>query len=58
MSKPYSPIQIYEGKRLSVDLLNKPEDFYTHNRRYLASIIMTVVYGRPIPSCKLLLSVS
>jgi len=51
MSKSYSPIQIYEAKRLSVDLLNNPEDFYMHNRRYSSSVIMTVVYGRPIPSC-------
>jgi hypothetical protein len=51
MSKSYSPIQTFEAKRLSIDLLERPEDFYMHNRRYSASVIMTVVYGRPIPSC-------
>ena len=53
MSKSYSPIQTYEAKRLSMDLLDRPQDFYMHNRRYSASVIMTLVYGRPIPSCTL-----
>jgi hypothetical protein len=52
MSKSYSPIQTYEAKRLSIDLLERPEDFYMHNRRYSASVIMNVVYGRPIPTCR------
>jgi hypothetical protein len=51
MSKSYSPIQTYEAKRLSLDLLDRPEDFYMHNRRYSASVIMNVVYGRAIPNC-------
>src|SRR5579859_3109414 len=51
MSKSYAPIQTFEAKRLSIDLLDNPEEFYMHNRRYSASVIMTVVYGRPIPKC-------
>lgn len=51
MSKSYSPIQTFEGKQLSVDLLERPEDFYMHNRRYSASVIMQVVYGHRIPDC-------
>src|SRR5438552_4571255 len=51
MSKSYASIQTFEAKRLSIDLLDNPEDFYMHNRRYSASVIMTVVYGRPIPKC-------
>jgi hypothetical protein len=52
MSKSYSPIQEFEAKQLSVDLLDRPEDFYMHNRRYSASVIMQVVYGHRIPICK------
>jgi len=51
MSKSYSPIQIYEGKQFAVDLLNRPKDFYMHNRRYAASVIMQVTYGHRIPVC-------
>jgi cytochrome P450 len=51
MSKSYSPIQAFEAKQLSVDLLDTPEDFYMHNRRYSASTIMQVVYGHRIPKC-------
>ncbi|KAH7122651.1 cytochrome P450, partial [Dendryphion nanum] len=45
----YSVIQMFEAKQLSVDLLDKPEDFYMHNRRYAASVIMQVTYGWRIP---------
>lgn len=50
-SLSYTPTQIFEAKQLSVDLLDKPEDFYMHNRRYSASVIMQVIYGRRIPKC-------
>ena len=36
-----------------VDLLDRSEDFYMHNRRYSASVIMQVVYGHRIPECTL-----
>lgn len=51
MSKSYIPIQHYEAKQLSVNLLDNPTDFYMHNRRYSASVIMQVTYGRRIPVC-------
>jgi hypothetical protein len=54
MSKSYSPAQVFEAKQLSVDLLDRPEEFYMHNRRYSASVIMQVVYGRRIPTCEFL----
>ncbi|KUJ13355.1 cytochrome P450 [Mollisia scopiformis] len=41
----YQPIQNYESKQLLVDLLDTPERFYEHNRRYSASVIMLVTYG-------------
>ena len=53
MAEDYSVIQMFEAKQLSVDLLDKPNDFYMHNRRYAASVIMQVTYGWRIPECKL-----
>jgi cytochrome P450 len=41
----YQPIQDYESKQLLVDLLDTPDRFYEHNRRYSASVIMLVTYG-------------
>jgi hypothetical protein len=49
MATEYSPIQHYESKALSIDLLNSPSSFYMHNRRYSASVILSIVYGRRIP---------
>ncbi|KAK5173517.1 uncharacterized protein LTR77_002198 [Saxophila tyrrhenica] len=49
MAEEYSVIQGFEAKQLSVDLLNKPRDFYKHNRRYAASVIFQVTYGWRIP---------
>ncbi|EXJ53393.1 uncharacterized protein A1O5_13382 [Cladophialophora psammophila CBS 110553] len=49
MAEDYSVIQLYEAKQLSVDLLDNPQDFYMHNRRYSASVIMQVTYGWRIP---------
>lgn len=53
MAQDYSVIQMFEAKQLSVDLLDKPQDFYMHNRRYAASVIMQVTYGWRIPQCTL-----
>ena len=54
MVKSYAPIQTYEAKQLSYDLLNNPKDFYKHNRRYATSFVLNVTYGRraPIWECK------
>ncbi|KAF2248184.1 cytochrome P450 [Trematosphaeria pertusa] len=49
MAQDYSVIQLFEAKQLGVDLLNNPQDFYMHNRRYAASVIMQVTYGWRIP---------
>jgi len=51
MAKSYAPIQTFEAKKLSVDLLDNPENFYMHNRRYSASTILNITYGRRIPQC-------
>jgi len=51
MVKSYAPIQTYEAKQLSYDLLNNPKDFYKHNRRYATSFVLNVTYGRRAPIC-------
>jgi hypothetical protein len=61
MTKSCAPAQLYEAKKLSVDLLDRPDgscvhrhadsEFYMHNRRYAASLILQIVYARNIPVC-------
>lgn len=46
----YEPVQDFESKQLMRDILDSPEDFYQHNRRYTASVIMLVVYGKRLPT--------
>jgi hypothetical protein len=42
----YRPFQDLESKKLIYDLLQSPEKFALHNRRYSNSVIMSVVFGR------------
>jgi len=51
MALKYVPIQTFEAKQLSVDLLDDPDNFYMHNRRYAMSVILQFVYGRRVPVC-------
>lgn len=46
ISTSYQPVQDLESKQLMFDLLQDPEHFYDHNRRYSASVILTVAYGQ------------
>lgn len=46
----YQPIQDFESKQLMSELLDDPENFYLHNRRYSASVIMKLTYGFRLPS--------
>jgi len=46
ISTSYQPVQDLESKQLMFDLMNDPEHFYDHNRRYSASVILTVAYGQ------------
>jgi hypothetical protein len=57
MVKSYAPIQTYEAKQLSYDLLNNPKDFYKHNRRYATSFVLNVTYGKRAPICMLIMSI-
>lgn len=46
----YEPVQDYESVQLMSELLDSPEHFYQHNRRYSASVIMLVTYGYRLPT--------
>ncbi|KAK4944644.1 hypothetical protein LTR10_016078 [Elasticomyces elasticus] len=46
----YQPIQDFESKQLMKELLDDPENFYMHNRRYSASVIMKLTYGFRLPT--------
>jgi cytochrome P450 len=46
----YQPIQDYESKQLMMELLETPNQFYEHNRRYSASVIMFLTYGYRLPT--------
>ena len=48
ISTSYQPVQDLESKQLMSDLLHDPAHFYDHNRRYSASVITTVTYGKRI----------
>lgn len=49
VSTSYQPVQDLESKQLMFDLVHDPSNFYDHNRRYSASVIVTVAYGHRIP---------
>ena len=51
MALMYAPIQTFEATQLTVDLLDDPDNFYMHNRRYATSVILQFVYGRRVPIC-------
>ncbi|EKD19257.1 uncharacterized protein L3040_009302 [Drepanopeziza brunnea f. sp. 'multigermtubi'] len=45
----YEPVQDFESKQLMTELLESPDQFYHHNRRYSSSVIMLVTYGYRVP---------
>jgi len=49
-SNSYRPIQDFESKQVMYEFLNAPDNeaFYDINRRYSASVIMTVAYGHRV----------
>ncbi|EMR69674.1 putative cytochrome p450 protein [Eutypa lata UCREL1] len=49
-SKAYQPIQDYESLQTMYDIMNNPAEFYKHNQRYSASVIMTIAYGIRVPT--------
>lgn len=44
----YRPIQEWESRRLTVGLLNNPENFVKEFERYATSVVMIIAYGRRV----------
>ncbi|KII94757.1 hypothetical protein PLICRDRAFT_693091 [Plicaturopsis crispa FD-325 SS-3] len=42
-------VQIAEAAQLAYDILKKPEEFYTHTRRYSVSVILSILWGKRCP---------
>jgi hypothetical protein len=53
-AQSYKPIELLEAQQLSIDLLDEPERFLMHHRRFTCSTMFNITYGRRLPSwdCK------
>ncbi|KAG7098107.1 hypothetical protein E1B28_000079 [Marasmius oreades] len=49
MSAKHLPIQYAEATQLLYDIIQTPDSFYTHIRRYSNSVIMSVLFGKRSP---------
>ncbi|KAI0720580.1 cytochrome P450 [Cerioporus squamosus] len=49
-SAKYEPVQTHNALNYILDLLNDPDKHLDHARRYAASVIMTVTYGKTTPT--------
>ncbi|EIN08589.1 cytochrome P450 [Punctularia strigosozonata HHB-11173 SS5] len=49
-SAAYSPIQFENAKNLVLDIMQRPDDHINHARRYAASVVMTITYGKTTPT--------
>ncbi|KAI0319668.1 cytochrome P450 [Amylostereum chailletii] len=48
----YQHIQIFNAKQVIYDILDDPENHVEHPKRYAASLILSITYGKPSPSNK------
>ncbi|PAV20692.1 cytochrome P450 [Pyrrhoderma noxium] len=46
----YEPIQAHNAKNLILDVLDNPDAHLDHAKRYAASVIMTITYGKRTPT--------
>jgi cytochrome P450 len=51
-ARTYVPYQMLENAQMLNDLLDTPDDFVNHMRRYSNSLTVSLVYGRRVPSSK------
>jgi cytochrome P450 len=49
-SHSYRPIELIEAQQLSIDLMDDPDHFLMHHRRYACSTMFNITYGRRLPS--------
>jgi hypothetical protein len=53
-AQSYRPIEVLEAQQLSIDLMDEPQHFLMHHRRYTCSTMFNITYGRRLPewNCK------
>jgi cytochrome P450 len=45
-AQSYKPIELLEAQQLSIDMMDEPEHFLMHHRRYTCSTMFNITYGR------------
>ncbi|KDQ65052.1 hypothetical protein JAAARDRAFT_146391, partial [Jaapia argillacea MUCL 33604] len=50
VAETYEPIQMMNAKNVILDILARPSDHQAHARRYAASVIMSITYGKATPT--------
>ena len=46
----YRPIELVEAQQLSIELMDDPNHFLMHHRRYACSTMFNITYGRRLPT--------
>jgi hypothetical protein len=46
----YRPVELIEAQQLSIELLDTPQHFLMHHRRYACSTMFNITYGRRLPT--------
>ncbi|KAG0697790.1 cytochrome P450 [Suillus ampliporus] len=50
VSGTYEPIQTTNAKNVVLDILNDPKNHQMHAKRYAASVVMSITYGKTTPT--------
>ncbi|EPQ50746.1 cytochrome P450 [Gloeophyllum trabeum ATCC 11539] len=50
VSETYEPIQMANAKNVVLDILDSPSEHQSHAKRYAASVVMSVTYGKTTPT--------
>ncbi|KAI0041483.1 cytochrome P450 [Auriscalpium vulgare] len=48
----YEPLQLLNARQLIRDILDDPQGHHEHAKRYAASLILSLTYGKPSPSAR------
>jgi len=49
-AQSYKPIELLEAQQLSIDLMDDPDHFLMHHRRFTCSTMFNITYGRRLPT--------
>ncbi|KAL5527311.1 hypothetical protein ACEPAG_6102 [Sanghuangporus baumii] len=50
IAEGYEPVQARNARNVILDILDRPERHIEHSKRYAASVIMTMTYGKQTPT--------